>query len=81
MTKNEVKPTSTKDICYSLAAIIFIFTVAITIFEYLASREPIVRDKQISLPEEIQLAKPGDTLIVESVTDKINIGFKPKNIK
>lgn len=79
--KIEVKPTSTKDICKSLIAIIIIFTAAILIFEYLASREPIPRDKKISLPEEIQLARPGDTLIVESVTNTINIGFKPKNIK
>lgn len=35
-------------------------------------------DKPISYPEEIQIAKPGDTLIVYSVKDSIYIGFKTK---
>jgi len=30
----------------------------------------------VSLPEEIILAKKGDTLIVEKVSDSIYIGFK-----
>lgn len=34
--------------------------------------------KPISYPEEIQIAKPGDTLIVYSVKDSIYIGFKTK---
>jgi len=34
--------------------------------------------KPISYPEEIQIAKPGDTLIVYSVKDSIYIGFKNK---
>lgn len=34
--------------------------------------------KPISHPEEIQIAKPGDTLIVYSVKDSIYIGFKNK---
>jgi hypothetical protein len=32
--------------------------------------------KPISYPEEIQIAKAGDTLIVTSVSDSIYIGFK-----
>lgn len=35
-------------------------------------------DKPISYPEEIQIAKAGDTLIVSSVSDSIYIGFKHK---
>jgi len=35
-------------------------------------------DKPISYPEEIQIAKAGDTLIVSSVSDSIYIGFKKK---
>ena len=36
-------------------------------------------DKVVSLPEEIQLVKIGDTLIVEQITkDSIIIGFKQK---
>lgn len=76
MTEQEIKPTSTKDICKSLLAIVVIFTAAILIFEYLESRKPIVRDKQVSFPKEIQSVKAGDTLIVESVTNKINIKLK-----
>lgn len=34
--------------------------------------------KPISYPEEIQIVKPGDTLIVYSVKDSIYIGFKTK---
>ena len=34
--------------------------------------------KPISYPEEIQIAKPGDTLIVYAVKDSIYIGFKNK---
>ena len=34
--------------------------------------------KPISYPEEIQIAKPKDTLIVYSVKDSIYIGFKTK---
>lgn len=34
--------------------------------------------KPISYPEEIQIAKPGDTLIVYSIKDSIYIGFKNK---
>jgi hypothetical protein len=34
--------------------------------------------KPISYPEEIQIAKAGDTLIVSSVSDSIYIGFKHK---
>ena len=34
--------------------------------------------KPISYPEEIQIAKPGDTLIVYSIKDSIYIGFKTK---
>lgn len=37
------------------------------------------KDKVVSLPEEIQLVKIGDTLIVEQITkDSIIIGFKQK---
>ena len=35
-------------------------------------------NKPISYPEEIQIAKAGDTLIVSSVSDSIYIGFKNK---
>ena len=35
-------------------------------------------DKPISYPEEIQIAKAGDTLIVSSVSDSIYMGFKNK---
>ena len=36
-------------------------------------------DKVVSIPEEIQLVKKGDTLIVEQITkDSIIIGFKQK---
>ena len=35
-------------------------------------------DKPISYPEEIQIAKEGDTLIVYSVKDSIYIKFKNK---
>jgi len=35
-------------------------------------------NKPISYPEEIQIAKAGDTLIVSSVSDSIYIGFKHK---
>lgn len=34
--------------------------------------------KPISYPEEIQIAKAGDTLIVSSVSDSIYIAFKKK---
>lgn len=34
--------------------------------------------KPISYPEEIQIAKPGDTLIIYAVKDSIYIGFKNK---
>jgi hypothetical protein len=34
--------------------------------------------KPISYPEEIEIAKTGDTLIVNSVSDSIYIGFKNK---
>lgn len=37
------------------------------------SNKPLI---PISLPEEISLAKEGDILIVEKVTDSIYIGFK-----
>jgi hypothetical protein len=36
------------------------------------------QEKPISYPEEIQIAKEGDTLIVSSVSDSIYIGFKRK---
>lgn len=36
------------------------------------------QDKPISYPEEIQIAKAEDTLIVSSVSDSIYIGFKKK---
>ena len=36
------------------------------------------QEKPISYPEEIQIAKAGDTLIVSSVSDSIYIGFKHK---
>ena len=37
------------------------------------------KDKVVSLPEEIQLVKIGNTLIVEQITkDSIIIGFKQK---
>ena len=36
-------------------------------------------EKPISYPEEIQIAKAGDTLIVSSVSDSIYIGFKHSN--
>lgn len=35
-----------------------------------------VKEKPVSLPEEIQVAEPNDTLIVLSVSDSIYIGFK-----
>ena len=35
-------------------------------------------EKPISYPEEIQIAKAGDTLIVSSVSDSIYIEFKHK---
>jgi len=35
-----------------------------------------IKTKPISYPEEIEIAKPGDTLIVTSVSDSIYIGFK-----
>jgi hypothetical protein len=38
-----------------------------------------LRQKPISYPEEIQIAKAGDTLIVNSVSDSIYIGFKHLN--
>lgn len=37
-------------------------------------KEPL--SNKVSLPEEIILAKKGDTLIVERVSDSIYIGFK-----
>lgn len=40
----------------------------------------LVSQKQIDLPEEIQIASKGDTLIVYAVSeDTIYIGFNPKN--
>lgn len=44
----------------------------------LATRKDDSNNKPISYPEEIQIAKAGDTLIVSSVSDSIYIGFKHK---
>lgn len=35
-----------------------------------------IKEKPVSLPEEIKAAEPNDTLIVLSVSDSIYIGFK-----
>lgn len=34
------------------------------------------QQKPISFPEEIYLAEPGDTLVVEKVSDSIYIGYR-----
>lgn len=36
----------------------------------------VIKPLKVSLPEEIILAKKGDTLIIERVSDSIYIGFK-----
>lgn len=72
----------TKTQLMNIAAIVMLIAFAIIpfVFSYIAiyvhdaSLEPGV--KPISYPEEIQIAKPGDTLIVSSVSDSIYIGFK-----
>lgn len=43
---------------------------------YVAYKYESKQEKPISYPEEIQIAKAGDTLIVSSVSDSIYIGFK-----
>lgn len=58
----------------AFAIIPFVFSYIIAMDIHNASLEPGV--KPISYPEEIQIAKPGDTLIVSSVSDSIYIGFK-----
>ncbi len=60
---------------------IIVFTICILyVFSYFAVYINDVlsesKTKPISYPEEIEIAKPGDTLIVTSVRDSIYIGFK-----
>lgn len=62
-------------------AFIIVFTMCILyVFSYFAVYINDVlsesKTKPISYPEEIEIAKPGDTLIVTSVRDSIYIGFK-----
>lgn len=62
-------------------AFIIVFTMCILyVFSYFAVYINDVlsesKTKPISYPEEIEIAKPGDTLIVTSVSDSIYIGFK-----
>ena len=60
-----------KDIVYTLV-VLTIFTI---VFAFFANT--VRQNKYISLPEEIQLAEPGDLLFIEQVTkDSIIIGFK-----
>jgi hypothetical protein len=63
---------------------IIVFTICILyVFSYFAvyindviNESNEIKTKPISYPEEIQIAKAGDTLIVTSVSDSIYIGFK-----
>ena len=45
---------------------------------YGVPKEQLKKEKPISYPEEIQIAKAGDTLYVSSVSDSIYINFKNK---
>jgi hypothetical protein len=60
-------------------SIVFILVFTITVIneknDYYCQPQ---QEKPISCPEEIQIAKAGDTLIVSSVSDSIYIGFKHK---
>ena len=55
-----------------LPLVMAVFSVLWFIYFSLAVIKPL----KVSLPEEIILAKKGDTLIVERVSDSIYIGFK-----
>lgn len=55
-----------------LPLVMAVFSVLWFIYFSLAVIKPL----KVSLPEEIILAKKGDTLIIERVSDSIYIGFK-----
>jgi hypothetical protein len=63
-----LKPLLIAVICFVAA-----YTAGRTVRYYIDKND---KTLPISLPEEIQLAQPDDTLIVTSVSDSIYIGFK-----
>lgn len=49
---------------------------ALVYSNYGVPTESLIKEKPISLPEEIQAVQPNDTLIVSKVSDSIYIEFK-----
>jgi hypothetical protein len=65
-------------ITFTLTILYILVNIIIIVNKEIDNSNQSKQEKPISYPEEIQIAKEGDTLIVSSVSDSIYIGFKRK---